>query len=206
MRSGTPQPKGIGPAAPADDGGVRSALRGKPHPVDPGNHFDRIEPYLPDFEEAALLEGEDCALLCAIALRETWAGWAPGYRPKGSYIGRGDGGHGFGLFQMDDRGPYGHLPRECPEATPFLQARWACQVLKDARRDLADFKDHPLHERAVVARYNASLKRIREALVLGHDPDHVTTGKDYGADVLRRRDWLRATYPARFPKPHGRAP
>lgn len=177
-----------------------------PHLVDPGDDFSRVEPYLPDFGEAAGIEGEDACLLAAICLRETWAGWAPGYKPKGSYLGRGDGGHGFGLLQIDDRGAYGHLPRECPEATPMLQARWACSVLADARKALHGFEGHPLFERAVLSVYNAGAKRVREALVLGHDSDSVTTGHDYGRDVLRRRDRLRAEHPDIFPPFTLRAP
>lgn len=167
--------------------------------TDPGDDFLRLEPYLPDFAEAALLEGEDAALLAAICLRETWAGWAPGYRPKGSYLGHGDGGHGFGLFQMDDRGPYKHLPRECPEATPFLQARWACQVLRDARVELAEFRGLAVFEVATICRYNASLASVTRALRVGVDPNLATTGHNYGADVLRRRDLLRTVHRDRFP-------
>jgi hypothetical protein len=207
------------PSSPTVDAVDPLALTGRPRPVDPGNDFERIEPYLPDFAEAALLEDEDVALLAAICLRETWAGWAPGYAPKGSYLGRGDHGHGRMLFQFDDRGPWSHLPRECPEATPFLQARWACHVLDCNRKNLSDFAGHPLYERAVVAAYNAfsfpvaayAARRdrdpVRKALVLGHDPDHVTTPGgyhrprrgDYGAHVLAIRDRLRAQHPDRFP-------
>jgi hypothetical protein len=180
------------------------------HLLDPKDDFLRVEPYLPDFAESALVEGEDTALLAAICLRETWAGWAPGYTPKGSYLGRGDGGHGWGLLQIDDRGPYAHLPKECPEATPMLQARWACSVLRDARKYLAEFKPHPLWERGCVAAYNAGAPKIAKVLARWHpgmpleghpelDPDLCTTGKNYGADVLRRRDLLRAVHRDRFP-------
>jgi hypothetical protein len=170
---------------------------------DPGDMFLRLEPYLPDFAEAALMEGEDTALLAALCLRETHAGWAPGYVPKGCFTGRGDHGHGFGLFQIDDRGPYRHLPAECPEATPMLQARWACAVLEDARRELAAFRGHPLFERATLAAYNAGSPRVATALRAGLDPDSVTTGKNYGADVLHRRDRLRSRYPHAFPSVSG---
>jgi hypothetical protein len=118
-------------------------------------------------------------------------------------------GKGFGrfLFQLDWCGRYGHLPRECPEATPFLQARWACGVLRDAREELKAYREHPLFERAVVARYNASFNAVRAGLDAG-DPDLFTTvgpsGRgDYGSDVLARRDRLRAADPARFPPPKG---
>ncbi len=173
-------------------------------PSDPRDDLARLEPYLGEIAEACLLEGEDVALLCAIGLRETWFTWAPGYSPRGSILGRGDGGHGFGPYQIDNRGRYGHLPRECPEATAFLQTRWVCQVLRDARAELQPYRDHPQFERAVCARYNASFERVRIGLEAG-DPDIGTTPSvrhgpgDYGKDVLRRRDWLRENYPDRFP-------
>jgi hypothetical protein len=169
---------------------------------DPRDDLLRLTPYLGDFAEAALVEGEDTALLCAISLRETWAGWAPGYFPKGSAAGRGDDGHGFGLFQIDDRGPYGHLPRECPEAAPDLQARWACAVLRDARSDLSEFKAHPLYEQAVLCAYNAGAPRVLRSLRIGVDPDLVTTGRNYGTDVLARRITLRLEHPDVFPPFH----
>lgn len=168
---------------------------------DPGDDYLRLVPYLSEFAEAALIEGEDTALLAAICLRETWAGWAPGYEPKGESNGRGDRGHGFGLFQIDDRGPYAYLPREAPEASPGLQARWACQVLRDARADLTKFRTNALFERAVVCAYNAGSPRVARALEIHVDPDLCTTGGDYGTDVLARRQILRRDYPERFPLP-----
>lgn len=164
----------------------------------------RLVPYLDEFAEACLREGFDTALISAVCLRETEAGWAPGYSPKGTHLGRGDSGHGFGLFQIDDRGPYRHLPMDTPDASPYLQARWCCWILEDAQRDLNDFRDNPFFERAIICNYNASLRRVREALILGHDPDTVTTKgpskkPDYGSDVLRRRDELRKLFPIRFP-------
>lgn len=164
--------------------------------------FERLLPYLSDFAEAALMEGEDTALLCAVCIRETWAGWAPGYVPAGSPTGRGDHGHGFGLFQIDDRGPYAYLPKEAPSATAHLQARWACWVLRDMRNELSRFKRHPLYERAVVCAYNAGSPRVGRALEIGVDPDLCTTGGDYGTDVIATRQMLRAAYPERFPLPN----
>jgi hypothetical protein len=171
--------------------------------VDPLDDLARLEPYLGEFNEACLVEGEDVALLAAICLRETWAGWAPGYAPKGSHVGRGDHGHGFGLFQIDNRGPYAFLPREAPDATPYLQARWACFVLGDARAELARFRLLPVFEAAVLCAYNAGSPAVRKALLAGQHPDHATTGGDYGSDVLRRRDLLRMAHPERFPLPGG---
>lgn len=183
--------------------------------LDPRDDLLRLAPYLSDLAEAALLHGEDTALLCAIALRETWAGWAPGYQPRGSHLGHGDGGHGFGLFQMDDRGPYRRLPIECPDASAHLQARWACQVLDDARRELRRFHAHPRYLEAALCAYNAGSPRVAWQLDRGLDPNLVTTpgprapldpatGRrqgDYGRDVLFLRTDLRRRYPATFPPP-----
>jgi hypothetical protein len=62
-----------------------------------GTDLERLGPYLPAFAEGALLFAgahwtppEDVALLAAICLRETEAGWAPGYRPQRSPDGTGD--------------------------------------------------------------------------------------------------------------------
>lgn len=170
-------------------------------PDDPRDDLARLEPYLSEFAEAALEEGEDTALLAALTLRETWAGWAPGYSPLGSPTGRGDHGHGFGLFQIDDRGPYAYLPKGSPDASPGLQARWACKVLKDARKELARFREHPLFERAVICAYNAGSPRVARALQIRVDPDLCTTGGDYGTDVLATKELLRVEHPDRFPLP-----
>lgn len=170
--------------------------------ADPRDDLERLKPYLDDIHEACLLEGEDAALVCAIALRETHAGWAPGYKPKGSHIGWGDSGHGFGLFQIDDRGPYAYLPKEAPQATPFLQARWACHVLSDARSELGAWSALPVYEVAWICAYNAGSPAVKRQLRMGKHPDHATTGHDYGSDVLRRRDELRHKHPTVFPPFH----
>lgn len=163
-------------------------------------------PYVQDIALACLerTPHEDTALVVAIGLRETWLGTCVGYAPKGPG-GRGDGGHGRGLFQIDDRGPWRHLiPPDGVEWTPFQQAQAACTVLAGARAELADFRGALsvwAWDQAVAARYNAALENVRWALRNGLDPDRVTTGKDYGRDVLALRDGLRRTFPSTFPPP-----
>lgn len=179
--------------------------------VDPGNDLDRLAPYLGEIAEACLLEGEDVALLAAICLRETEAGWAAPYNPKGTHLGRGDGGHGFGLFQVDDRGPYAYLVAECPEATPYLQCRWACTILADARHELAvelggAFMRSPLAEVATVCCFNAGSPAVARMIRRGRHPDHATADGpdadhegDYGSSVLAIRDRLRDAWAAPLP-------
>lgn len=148
---------------------------------------------------------EDPALVVAIGLRETWLGTCPGYEPKGP-SGRGDGGHGRGLFQIDDRGPFKHLIAEDGEEwSAYVQAQAACTVLATAREELRGFEAFPDFEVAVVCRYNAALANVLAALQVRRDPNLVTTGKDYGRDVLQLRAQLRAAFPETFPPAAGPA-
>lgn len=168
-------------------------------PADPKSDLGRLRPWLPEFARAAEARGEDLALLCAICLRETWAGWAPGYVPRGSAEGRGDRGHGHGLMQIDDRGPYRkHLPQPGQPWPAFSQALTACTVLADARRELAAFSKHPLFPVAVVAAYNAGSPAVARALRKGRSPDAATAGGDYATWVLRKRAELLERHPEEF--------
>jgi hypothetical protein len=145
----------------------------------------------------------DVPLLAGVTLRETWSGWAPGYTPLGDYNGKGDGGHGRGLWQIDDRGPFRHLiPQPGTDWLPFDQALAAITVLIAAREELAHHRGRitpALFELACVCRYNAALANVDRALCIGVDPNLVTTGKNYGRDVLARRARLLADHPAAFP-------
>lgn len=167
-------------------------------------------PYVEDVALACLdrWPHEDTALVVAIGLRETWLGTCVGYAPKGPN-GVGDGGHGRGLFQIDDRGPFAYLvPPAGADWPAYIQAQCACVVLARAREELADFRGALSGwgwDQAVAARYNAALENVRWALRNGLDPDRVTTGKDYGRDVLSLRDGLRRLYPTTFPPAAGPA-
>jgi hypothetical protein len=185
---------------------------------DPRDDLLRLEPYLPDLRAAVAGAGEgaeregfiiDAALLAGVMLRETLAGFAPGYVPRGAANGRGDGGHGRGLFQLDDRGPYFHLVPWDGAGWPVIdQARAAIAVLEDARAELQPVRLNPQFTLAVVCRYNASFKRIMQRLEACESPDLATTpgpfllngpGRgDYGSDVLARRARLLAAAPEAF--------
>jgi hypothetical protein len=217
-----------------------------------------VEPFLPAFAEGSDLYAqasgtphEPVDLIAAVSLRESWAGHAPGYRPKGSPDGRGDWtvrvggwtrrsgvkvypdtdearqflravgwsipkrkgatipgpyavpvdgeGWGHGLLQCDALGDFADLVAPAPWPVE-RQAAAACAMLGLARRQLADagFAGHALFERAVVARYNASLERVRTGLEAGA-VDVGTTGGDYSADVEHLRAAVRARWPDRFP-------
>ncbi|TWE22857.1 N-acetylmuramoyl-L-alanine amidase [Prauserella muralis] len=90
---------------------------------------------------------------------------------------RGDGGHGWGVWQRDDRywpvGPayLADVRRQAVDAASLLAAN---------RRALGGWP-------AAVAAYNAGPSRVRQALAEGRGVDYYTTGRDYSADVLARR-------------------
>lgn len=110
-------------------------------------------------------------------------------------------GWGRGFFQADVLGDHRDLIAPAPWPLD-RQASAACAHMHLARKQLAEagFADHPLFERAIVSRYNASLTRVRAGLEAG-DPDIGTTpgpGErkgDYGRDVLA----LDAAIVARWP-------
>lgn len=63
----------------------------------------------------------------------------------------------------------------------------AVNIVKGAEL-LADLlAEFPKALSSAVAAYNCGPANVRRAILLGHDCDHLTTGHDYSADVLRRR-------------------
>lgn len=178
--------------------------------IDPRVRWSLLEAYVGMIQLACWQreKPEDPALVCAIGLRETHLGRVPGYVVAPGlplYMGRGDGGHGRGLFQVDDRGPWRHLiPPDGVDWPPYEQAQACCTVLAGARVELADFRGALTPwawDQAVAARYNAALENVRWAVRMGRDPDQVTTGRNYGRDVLALRDGLRQSFPSTFPTP-----
>jgi hypothetical protein len=104
-------------------------------------------------------------LLAAVGSRET--NLDPRYVDE-----PGDGGHGHGIWQRDNRSwsipdPY-PVTQQAVDAAAFLAA------LIDEEDDLI----------AALNRYNSGSPRTER-----------TTGGDYGPDVMARREWLAAHYP-----------
>jgi hypothetical protein len=106
----------------------------------------------------------------------------------------GDGGHGVGIFQRDDRAwrnmptPAGPLSSDAGKAWylahPRQQAEDAADLLLANRRTLRNWN-------AAFAAYNAGVGAVNRAVSNGRRPDSVTTGGDYGADVQARLNTLR---------------
>lgn len=93
----------------------------------------------------------------------------------------GDGGHGYGVWQYDDRS---HTIPAGFDADVHQQATVAASML----RGLIDY--FAGNVKAACCAYNAGAAAVRSALSAGRDPDSVTTGRDYGSDVLARMAYL----------------
>lgn len=110
----------------------------------------------------------------------------------------GDGGHGVGIFQRDDRAwknmqtPVGTLAT--PDGKdwylnhPRQQAEDAATLHKG---NLASFNGY---ESAALAAYNAGIGGVQRVLRKGMRPDVATTGGDYSTDVISRRTRLAAKF------------
>jgi Transglycosylase SLT domain len=120
-------------------------------------------------------------VLGAIMDRESAGGQT--LSPRGP-TGTGDGGHGRGLMQIDDRA---HVEFTSGDEwqDPQANVTYAAKLL----RSLYDASGGDLAK--AVAAYNAGPRVFRLA-----DPDSMTTGGDYSADVLARADSFEQSLPA----------
>jgi len=147
----------------------------KPSDIAHQLEYARERGWLPAFYDAAALYRVDPELLMGIASRET--------NMKNIL---GDGGHGHGLMQIDDR--------SFPAWTKSGKWRFAKEgILKGAlvlreKWDRALFKKVPLADslKVAVASYNAGDNAVKAYFKNGN-PDARTTGKDYSRDVLSRQ-------------------
>lgn len=98
--------------------------------------------------------------------------------PKGP-AGKGDAGHGHGLAQIDDR-TWGTWLRTHTWWDPAVNIDKGAEILATALRTFGGDYTKAL------AAYNSGPRNVAKAIAAGQHPDHFTTGKDYGTDVLRR--------------------
>lgn len=95
----------------------------------------------------------------------------------------GDGGHGRGVWQRDDRSFT--IPNPYPVQQQALDAGNLLRSHFVAYRTEYRGTTVPLW-RASVCAYNAGRQGVRNAIAAGKKPDEATTFGDYGADVLER--------------------
>ena len=140
----------------------------------------RVMAHKAKFIEAGARFGLPPALLAAIASRESRGGAA-------LKNGFGDGGHGFGLMQVDDRNPFGVVKEGGPAGLPHIIQ--ASGILRDKLKAVrAKFPTLPpvRQLQTAVSRYNGGSGKPFP------DSDRGTTGGDYMSDT-----WARARHYAR---------
>jgi soluble lytic murein transglycosylase-like protein len=150
----------------------------------------KINGWLPYFAKAGKDYDFDPALLMAIASRET---------NMSNIV--GDGGHGYGLMQIDIRsfpewvssGAWREVGDGIEKGAQVLDQKMT-QIHNGAGKVLqiggyafrgASFPTADSAIRVAVAAYNSGLWAYY-CFSKGEDPDRLTTGRNYSADVLRR--------------------
>lgn len=186
--------------------------------------LERIAPYANVIRNVVYSLGNPIVtpwLMAAIGFRESHFGWALTYEPKGDPFGLGDGGHGFGLWQLDNRWNQHRIDRVlkarkqrddlyaigamCQEAIGVLVEKVV--YLSSPRRPKPLFGD--LLRRAAIAAYNAGegavYKRYMQRwniddvdLCTADGPDRDKQG-DYSAWVLAKEAAVRKAAPNLFP-------
>jgi peptidoglycan hydrolase-like protein with peptidoglycan-binding domain len=144
--------------------------------------LSRLQKYKGAFESAAAKHGLPPALLAAIASRESRAGAVLDRN------GRGDGGNGFGLMQIDFR--Y-HHPRGGPYSAEHIDQ--AAGILKGMLNEVKrNHPDWPAEQqlRGAVAAYNSGVSNVQTIAGM----DRGTTGNDYSNDVWARAQALAPSF------------
>lgn len=148
--------------------------------------------------EIASVAGERPSRVLALAYRESWLTFAPGYKPKGDPVGAGDSGHGRGIFQIDDR-YHSKFVNSPSFKNPAEQCWYACCLLAENRlyisHALPSLRGNDL-ERGVFAAYNANIEKVTRLLEAKQDPDGCTTGKDYSRYIFTLAQAIESSYPA----------
>jgi transglycosylase-like protein with SLT domain len=157
----------------------------------------RVARWLPHARAAELVYGVDAHLLLAIVDRESNGGEA--LHPRGPG-GTGDGGHGHGLGQIDDRYHSTFLAAKGPDGAllwtdPAFNLLYAAKLLA---LNIHMFDGSGVNPQLpAIAAYNVLAKRVREVVRALPRPvtdevvvaalDALTTGHNYVSDVLVRR-------------------
>lgn len=95
---------------------------------------------------------------------------------------RGDGGHGRGLMQIDDRSHGAWLASHNGGMDPASNIMYAAQILRESMDAFGG------DLRKGLAAYNAGVGGVQAALRAGRSPDSATTGGDYGSAVLKNAE------------------
>jgi len=171
----------------------------QPGTTDPAELIKARE-YLPIFQAAAdaYQWPEELEPIMQQALGPAWMVWVlMGIASRESRMGllldvegKGDGGHGHGIMQIDDRS---HSICQIPWRTLAGSLEYVHHnVIIPSFNYLGEHcweqvgEDYGNLFRATISAYNAGPGNVRKALEAGAPPDSVTTGRDYAQDVMSR--------------------
>lgn len=129
--------------------------------------------YLDAFTAAANATGIERNLLLAVASRESAMGITL------NSLGLGDGGHGNGLMQIDDRSHKAYTSAHSP-FNHRANVLYGAQYLKGL------INHYGGNLRYALPAYNCGTGGVSDVVRIGLPPDECTTGDDYGQDVLAR--------------------
>ncbi|MEB3355699.1 MAG: SH3 domain-containing protein [Synechococcales bacterium] len=175
-----------------DDGGLYETAISKdnplykPHLNEAENPTYYSQSYRPFIESAATrYSWLQPSVIAGIGSRES--AWGRILSPAGP-SGTGDGGHGRGLMQIDDRF---HAPFINTGAWRDPKASIDYGIDKVLAPNYNYLDQNTALEgidllRGALASYNAGLSSVTRALAEGRDVDYYTTGQDYSWDVLNR--------------------
>ena len=132
----------------------------------------------------------ETAIIAGICSRESRFGLL--LKPAGA-SGLGDGGHGHGLMQIDDRWHPDFCKGEAWK-DPEENISYAVEKVLRPSLDYAKTKlgDATIADRLLVgiAGYNCGASNAVKGFKKYNDADYYTTGKDYSMDVMARADWF----------------
>ena len=169
-----------------DNGGKYSSA------IDPkstyyGEHLSAANPYKTAVTAAAAsYKWLKPAILAAIGSRES--GWGLFLDSNDA----GDGGHGRGIMQIDDRYHDNFLKTQ-NWRDPGVNIKYAVDNVLAAYYTELDQKTNLEGFdllRGAIAAYNGGVGGVMSALEDGLDVDGYTTGKDYSWDVIQRAGWF----------------
>jgi hypothetical protein len=135
-------------------------------------------------QASATHHGHRPAVVAGIMMRETEGGLSPACNPPGPAC-LGDGGHGHGLMQIDDRSFADYCASQHWK-DPASNIDFGCAVLATKRAYLVShlYLLAYVAEHAAIAAYNCGEGNVRKALEASQDVDVYTANHDYSRCVL----------------------
>jgi hypothetical protein len=141
----------------------------------------RASVYASAINSAAQQTGVPASIIAGIGDRETLWGTSSDLSQPGPG-GTGDGGHGLGLMQLDNR--YNPISNWTDPTANVLKG---AQVYASGYTQLQNAGVDPsILTKAAASAYNAGVSAVLSAINNGADSDSPTTGGNYGADVVGR--------------------